>query len=68
MSMYYNNIKYDFKITPDMVDILLNPDVFSKYITNNDVKSLTGLLPEGIEVNFFYIGSFGIYKKYIKRG
>jgi hypothetical protein len=68
MSMYYKNSKYDFKISPDMVDLLLNHDVVSKYINNTDINRLTALLPEGIEVKYFYIGSFRIYKKYFKRG
>jgi hypothetical protein len=66
MSLYYNNSKYDLKVTPDMIDMLLNPDTISKYVNENDISRLIGFLPEGVEVFFFNLESYRIYKKYFK--
>jgi hypothetical protein len=48
--MYYNNNKYNFKISPDMVDELLSENNINKYITQDDISRLVGLIPDGIEV------------------
>jgi hypothetical protein len=58
MSLYYNNNKYDFKISPDMVDKLLTSDNINKHITQDYLGRLIGLLPDGIQVFKFNIESY----------
>jgi hypothetical protein len=50
MSLYYNNTNFNLNITPEMIDVLLNPDTISKYISQSDLSRLTHLIPDGIEV------------------
>lgn len=51
MSLYYNNTNYDLKVTPEMIDLLLNPDNIDKFISEGDLSRIIGLIPDGIEVS-----------------
>lgn len=65
MSLFYNNTKYDLKVTPDMIDLLLNSDNIDKFVSDCDLSRITGLIPDGIEVILFYLETFRLYKKII---
>lgn len=65
MSLFYNNTKYDLKVTPDMIDLLLSSDNIDKFISEGDLSRITGLVPDGIEVILFYLETFRLYKKII---